>query len=79
MIINETPAKQTMTHVKWAYTQLYTKRWKIFNKVVFYDLYFPLFPHPPTRIVYLNFDCEPILPENEGNSLLALAIRTSAS
>lgn len=37
------------------------------------------FPHPPTRIVYLNFDCEPILPQNQGNSLLALAVRTVAS
>lgn len=27
-----------------------------------------LFPHPPTRIVYLNFDCEPILPEDQGTA-----------
>lgn len=48
----------------------------VLNNIVFLDAYFILFSHPPTRIVYLNFDCEPILPQKQGESLLALALRS---
>lgn len=43
----------------------------------FYDLISLHFPHPPIRIVYLNFDYEPILPEKQGNSPWAVAFRAN--
>lgn len=45
--------------------------------VEFNDLISLPFPHPPIRIVYLNFDYEPILPEKQGNSPWAVAFRAN--
>lgn len=47
------------------------------ESVDFYDLISLPFPHPPIRIVYLNFDYEPILPEKQGNSPWAVAFRAN--
>lgn len=58
------------------------KRTRTFSETLCFMTFISLsFTHPPTRIVYLNFDCEPILPDNQGNSLLTitLARRTIAS
>lgn len=49
----------------------------ILEFVAFYDPISLPFPHPPIRIVYLNFDYEPILPEKQGNSPWAVAFRAN--
>lgn len=49
----------------------------ILEFVEFYNPISLLFPHPPIRIVYLNFDYEPILPEKQGNGPWAVAFQAN--